>query len=207
MIDKICEYLTNKIRKQMPEVDDEKAEIINYGIQLIVGEIPKIFLMFGLGIILGLWWQTLLAFFLLLPYKTVSGGFHMKTHIGCFLCTNLVYCGNAYISTIWNFPSEMSKHITILGVLILGIIMVSIYAPADTENLPILTKKERKTKKILSYVFLILSLAVAAFVPNTVISNLIIIGTFVQTLSITRIAYIITKNKYGYEEYLKAQKV
>ncbi len=207
MIDKICEYLTNKIRKQMPEVDDEKAEIINYGIQLIVGEIPKIFLMFGLGIILGLWWQTLLAFFLLLPYKTVSGGFHMKTHIGCFLCTNLVYCGNAYISTIWNFPSEMSKYITILGVLILGIIMVSIYAPADTENLPILTKKERKTKKILSYVFLILSLAVAAFVPNTVISNLIIIGTFVQTLSITRIAYIITKNKYGYEEYLKAQKV
>lgn len=131
----------------------------------------------------------------------------MKTHIGCFLCTNLVYCGNAYISTIWNFPSEMSKYITILGVLILGIIMVSIYAPADTENLPILTKKERKTKKILSYVFLILSLAVAAFVPNTVISNLIIIGTFVQTLSITRIAYIITKNKYGYEEYLKAQKV
>ena len=127
MIDKICEYLTNKIRKQMPEVDDEKAEIINYGIQLIVGEIPKIFLMFGLGIILGLWWQTLLAFFLLLPYKTVSGGFHMKTHIGCFLCTNLVYCGNAYISTIWNFPSEMSKYITILGVLILGIIMVSIY--------------------------------------------------------------------------------
>ncbi len=207
MIDKICEYLTNKIRKQMPEVDDEKAEIINYGIQLIVGEIPKIFLMFGLGIILGLWWQTLLAFFLLLPYKTVSGGFHMKTHIGCFLCTNLVYCGNAYISTIWNFPSEMSKYITILGVLILGIIMVSIYAPADTENLPILTKKERKTKKILSYVFLILSLAVAAFVPNTVISNLIIIGTFIQTLSITRIAYIITKNKYGYEEYLKAQKV
>ena len=207
MIDKICEYLTNKIRKQMPEVDDEKAEIINYGIQLIVGEIPKIFLMFASGIILGLWWQTLLAFFLLLPYKTVSGGFHMKTHIGCFLCTNLVYCGNAYISTIWNFPSEMSKYITILGVLILGIIMVSIYAPADTENLPILTKKERKTKKILSYVFLILSLAVAAFVPNTVISNLIIIGTFIQTLSITRIAYIITKNKYGYEEYLKAQKV
>lgn len=207
MIDKICEYLTNKIRKQMPEVDDEKAEIINYGIQLIVGEIPKIFLMFGLGIILGLWWQTLLAFFLLLPYKTVSGGFHMKTHIGCFLCTNLVYCGNAYISTIWNFPSEMSKYITILGVLILGIIMVSIYAPADTENLPILTKRERKTKKILSYVFLILNLAVAAFLPNTVISNLIIIGTFIQTLSITRIAYIITKNKYGYEEYLKAQKV
>lgn len=207
MIDKICEYLTNKIRKQMPEIDDEKAEIINYGIQLIVGEIPKIFLMFGLGIILGLWWQTLLAFFLLLPYKVASGGFHLKTHIGCFLCTNIVYCGNAYISTIWNFPNEITKYITILGIFILGIIMVSIYAPADTENLPILTKKERKTKKILSYIFLIINLLVATFIPNNTISNLIIIGTFIQTLSITRLAYIITKNKYGYEEYLKAQNI
>lgn len=207
MIDKICEYLTNKIRKQMPEIDDEKAEIINYGIQLIVGEIPKIFLMFGLGIILGLWWQTLLAFFLLLPYKTASGGFHLKTHIGCFLCTNIVYCGNAYISTIWNFPNEITKYVTILGIFILGIIMVSIYAPADTENLPILTKKERKTKKILSYIFLIINLLVATFIPNNTISNLIIIGTFIQTLSITRLAYIITKNKYGYEEYLKAQNI
>ena len=207
MIDKVCEYLTNKIRKQMPEIDDEKAEVINYGIQLIVGEIPKIFLMFGLGIILGLWWQTLLAFFLLLPYKIVSGGFHLKTHIGCFLCTNIVYCGNAYISTIWNFPNEITKYITILGIFILGIIMVSIYAPADTENLPILTKRERKTKKILSYVFLIINLLVATFIPNNTISNLIIIGTFIQTLSITRLAYIITKNKYGYEEYLKAQNI
>ena len=207
MIDKICEYLTNKIRKQMPEINDEKAEVINYGIKLIVGEIPKIFLMFGLGIILGLWWQTILAFFLLLPYKAVSGGFHLKTHIGCFLCTNIVYCGNAYISTIWNFPNETVKYITILGIFILGVIMVSIYAPADTENLPILTKKERKIKKILSYVFLITNLIVATFIPNNTISNLIILGTFIQTLSITRIAYIITKNKYGYEEYVKAQNV
>lgn len=207
MIDKICESLTNKIRKQMPEIDDEKAEVINYGIELIVGEIPKIFLLFSLGILLGLWWQTLLAFILLLPYKTCSGGFHLKTHIGCFICTNVIYCGNAYISTIWNFPNEFSKYIVVLGIYILGIIMVSIYAPADTENLPILTKKERKIKKILSYVFLSLNMFIALFVPNTTISNLIIIGTFIQTICITRIAYKITNNKYGYEEYMKEQNV
>ena len=205
MIDKFCEYLVNKIRKQMPEVDDEKAEVIFYGIQLIVGEIPKIFLMFILGFLLGLWWQTLLAFILLLPYKTTSGGFHLKTHLGCFICTNLVYCGNAFISTIWNFPNEISKYITILAIWIFGIIMVSIYAPADTENLPILTKKERKTKKILSYIFLSINMVVALFIPNTIISNLIIIGTGLQTISITRIAYILTKNKYGYGMYLKEQ--
>ncbi len=205
MIDKFCEYLTQKIRKQMPEIDDERAEAILYGIQLIVGEIPKIFLMFALGIILGLWWQTLLAFFLILPYKACSGGFHLKTHLGCFICTNIVYCGNALISTIFNFPSEMYKYITAIAIWIFGVIMVSIYAPADTENLPILTKKERKIKKILSYIFLTINMIVAIFIKNNIIANILIFGTIIQTISITRIAYNITKNKYGYETYLKEQ--
>ena len=205
MIDKFCEYLTQKIRKQMPEIDDERAEAILYGIQLIVGEIPKIFLMFALGIILGLWWQTLLAFFLILPYKACSGGFHLKTHLGCFICTNIVYCGNALISTIFNFPSEMYKYITAIAIWIFGVIMVSIYAPADTENLPILTKKERKIKKILSYIFLTINMIVAIFIKNNIIANILIFGTIIQTISITRIAYNINKNKYGYETYLKEQ--
>ena len=46
MVDKICTYLTNRIRKEMPEIDDERAEIIMYGLQNIIGEIPKIFLIF-----------------------------------------------------------------------------------------------------------------------------------------------------------------
>ena len=41
MIDKFCAYLTEKIRKEMPEVDDERAEIIMYGLQNIIGELPK----------------------------------------------------------------------------------------------------------------------------------------------------------------------
>ena len=46
MIDNICTFLTNRIRKEMPEVDDEKAEIIFYGLQNILGEIPKTILLF-----------------------------------------------------------------------------------------------------------------------------------------------------------------
>lgn len=42
MIDKICEFLTNRIRKEMPEIDDDRAAVINYGLQNIIGELPKI---------------------------------------------------------------------------------------------------------------------------------------------------------------------
>ena len=41
VIDRICTYLTNQIRKEMPDIDDERAEIIMYGLQNIIGELPK----------------------------------------------------------------------------------------------------------------------------------------------------------------------
>ena len=52
LIEKICNFLTSKIQKEMPEVDEERAEVINYGLQLVIGEIPKIFIIFILAYIL-----------------------------------------------------------------------------------------------------------------------------------------------------------
>ena len=80
-------------------------------------------------------------------------------------------------------------------------IMTHWYAPADTVNVPILRKKERKQKKILSYIFLSVALLAACFIQNDVISNMLIFGHFLQTLTTTRLAYKITKNEYGYEVY------
>ena len=53
MIEKFCNYLTNKIRKNMPEVTDERAEVINYGLQLVIGEVPKTFIMLLIAYFLG----------------------------------------------------------------------------------------------------------------------------------------------------------
>lgn len=201
MVDKFCTYLTNKIRKEMPEVDDERAEVINYGIQLIVGEIPKILLLFVVAFILKIGWLTLFAFFAILPYKKYSGGFHLKTHVGCIIGTCLFYFLTIYISKYIVFEQAYIKYVTILAIWIFSMVMVKLYAPADTENLPILSEKERKYKKIMSYVTLTITLIVAVIIPNNIMSNILIIGTFLQTISITKIAYRLSKNKYGYEVY------
>ena len=116
MIDKFCEYLTNKIRKKMPDVDDERAEVIMYGIQLIVGELPKILFMFIIAAFLHIFFETLLAFILILPYKKVSGGVHLKTHIGCFIMTNLVYCGTAILSIRIDLPFNIKIALIIFNI-------------------------------------------------------------------------------------------
>ena len=200
MIDNICTFLTNKIKKEMPEVDDEKAEIIMYGLQNIIGEIPKTFLVLLIAYFLGIFKETLITFLLLLPYKSFSGGFHLKTHIGCIIGTTLFYCGIALISK-YIIIEPIVKYILIAVIWIFGIIMITLYAPADTENVPILAKKDRKKKRILSYITFTIGLLVAAFIQNNIICNILILGNFVQTLTITKLAYRLTNNKYGYEVY------
>ena len=91
MIDIICTFLTNRIRKEMPEIDDERAEVLNDGLQNIVGEIPKIILVFIIAFILGILKEVLLMFIVLIPYKGASGGFHLKTHLGCIIGTTAFY--------------------------------------------------------------------------------------------------------------------
>lgn len=202
MIEKICNSILIKMREKMPDITDEKAEIILYGLQLIIGEIPKMFILFGLSFLLGFGWYMVFAYIAVMPYRATSGGFHLHTHLGCILSTITFFYGNILISKFLVLDN-IQKYILIGLSLVFGILMISMYAPADTEEVPIISKKERKAKKILSYVMLTLTLVVALFIPDRMMSNILIIGSIFQSISISRLAYKITKNKYGHEVYEK----
>lgn len=201
MIEKFCNFLTQKIRKKMPEVDDERAEIIQYGLEVIIGEVPKIFIVIGFSILLGVWQLTLFSIVVIGIYRGVSGGFHLKTHIGCMISTLTMYLGNVFLSKYCIIEPMYIKYIITFGIWVFSLIMIKLYAPADTENVPIISKKERKRKKILSYIIMTVFLLSSVFIKDQVISNLFIYGVLIQTLTITRMAYKITHNKYGHEEY------
>lgn len=200
MIDKFCEYLTNKIRKNMPEVDDERAEVIKYGLQLLVGEVPKIFIMMGIAWALGILKLTLICFCMMLPYRMYSGGFHLKTHLGCIIGTSIMYTGNAFVSQLFVIP-VMWKIVVSVILWVFAIIMIYLYAPADTEDVPVIAKRERKKRKVISYVVVSVMLVCGCVVQNAVISNMLIVGVLLQSCSISRLAYMVTGNRFGYEVY------
>lgn len=203
MIDKITNSLTNKIRKEMPDIDEERAEIINYGLQIILGEVPKVILMLVIAYLLGVFQLSLITFLIVLPYRTFSGGFHLRTHIGCIVTTCTFYCGVAVLAKNLVLD-DITKDIFIIATTIFGMIMIKLYAPADTEDVPVLSKKIRKQKQVLSYIFFVSGLLVAFFIKNNLISNIIIFSYIAQTFMITKFAYRITKSKYCYEVYENA---
>lgn len=203
MIDKFCAYLTKKIRKEMPEVDDERAEVIMYGLQNIIGELPKGIIILIIAYILGIFKLTVISILIIAPYRCVSGGVHMKTHIGCIIYTLLLYSGSSLLGKYIALTGN-AKIMLAIVVWIFCMIMIKLYAPADTENLPILRKKERKQKQILSYIIITSEILIAIFIKNTTISGIIIFGDLIQTFTITRIAYKVTHNKYGHEIYAES---
>lgn len=201
MVKKICMFLVNRIKKEMPDISSEREEAIEYGLELIVGELPKMILLVVIAFILKIGWLVICAYFTMLPYKITAGGFHLKTHIGCTIGTLIIYYGNVLLSQRIIIEPIHIKYTVIIALWIISIIMISLYAPADTINLPILRRKERRLKKILAYIFMTVTLVFALIIKNNTISNILIFDTLIETLCITKIAYKLTKNQYGYKTY------
>ena len=144
--------------------------------------------------------EVLFMFIVLTPYRGASGGFHLKTHLGCIVGTTAFYCGIVLLSQ-HIILEDITKYILIGISWIFGMFMIKLYAPADTENVPILSKKDRKRKQIIAYITYSIGLMAAVLIQDNVISNILLFGNLLQTLTITKLAYRLTKNKYGYEVY------
>lgn len=113
-----------------------------------------------------------------------------------------MYTGNAFLGQYFNIPIRFRIIISII-VWLFAIFMIHLYAPADTENVPIVSKKERRKRKNISYVIATIMLVIGCIIDNNMVSNILLVGVILQTFAITRLAYKITNNKYGYEEYLE----
>lgn len=197
MIDSICLKLTKIIQKNVPDIDDERAEIINYGLQNIIGELPKIFPIMFVAYLLGIFKLTMIACAVILIYRIFSGGFHLSTHLGCIICSISFLCGTVFLSKYLVISNYYLKIIIYLIIWLINMVIIKLYAPADTENVPIIDKKQRRKQQIESYIVMSLIILSAIFlIKDSVIQNIFVYGTFLQSLGMTRIAYKITNNKY-----------
>lgn len=201
IIDRFCDYIILKIKNKVPDIDEERELIIDFGVRLIFGELPKILLLFIIGFILNLGWQTILLFFLIAPYRSFTGGFHLKTHLGCMITTSILYLGPVIVAKYLQVFHNFTIYVLAGIVAIFSIFIITKYAPADTENMPILSKKERKSKKIKAYIALAVLLSIVIFSPYKQFSYMIIYAMLLQNLTVLPISYKLTNNKHGYEVY------
>ena len=98
MVDKICDSLLDKIKSNDPSINEEKSEIIYYGLQNMIGELPKGIAILIIAAVLGVFKLVLLGSAVMLIYRGFAGGVHLKTHISCLITSTILVVGSTYFA-------------------------------------------------------------------------------------------------------------
>lgn len=197
MLEKLCLKITNYLRKNVKSIDDEKAEVINFGLLVILGEGPKIVLIVLLAWWLDILFLTLVTLIAMSIYRTQSGGFHLDGHISCFTVSALIFCGTGLLAQAMANLALPIQYFCYALIFIFDMIIIDKYAPADTQNIPIMNPKIRHKRKVGSYIAVTGLTLFAVICPNQVIANICVLVTFIQSLSMTQTAYNLAKCEYG----------
>lgn len=170
---------------------DTELEKIEYGIQVITVNLVKLFILFLIASILGVINYTFIAVISFAFIRTFASGVHAGSNLKCTITNIILFLGNVYLS----MNIVLNKPATIV-ILIISLILIVTYAPADTEDRPLLSRKLRKKLKIRSIAVALLLEIIALKCKSHIFSNLIIFSILEEAVLITPIAYYIFNKRY-----------
>ena len=203
-MEKLSERIVNDFFEKKEESDER--DILIFGIQRILEDITKIFIILLIAYLLNIVTEVLIAFSVMMIYKNFLGGAHAKTNIICTIVSTIECLGPIYLSSF--FPLDL-KTIYILSLLT---VMFSIYfiikhAPSDTANIPKSNLKQRRILKILAFITCLLLIVVFLFIiKNNYYSEIILIVINLANLNTTDIMYKLAGCERGYENECKLKK-
>lgn len=198
MLEELGERVSNGVENNLEGITPIQKEIIKYTIVQLVGEFVKLAIMVALVWPFGVAHLLLIAVFSMGIYRVPSGGVHSKSHIACFITSSTLFLGNVILSALIKGPYLDVIYICIV---LFNIPIIHFFAPADTEMKPIVSKKQRLTLKILSYICMILTVVIGRFVITDIaIRNIFIFGTFIQSITMLPPMYKLLNTRYGYRD-------
>ena len=195
---KILNHCMEVVKNKYPEYDEDKLEIINYGLESIYLTFTKIIIIFVLAIILNIWKEVLLllAFYNLI--RVSAFGMHAKKSIHCLIISLTLFIGGVYLCRYLVIPLILKVVLSIIC-----IVLIAKYAPADTEKRPIINKKLRKKYKIISVIISGVFAISIVLLSDKSISNYLLLGMIEATIMLLPITYKIFDLPYdNYKKYL-----
>ncbi len=180
------------IRKSNPDYDDEKLEIVEYGLEGLYIFITKSIIIFSIAYVLGIM-KELLFFIIIYNFiRSVSFGMHATSSTVCLIGSTITFIGTTYLCKMLLIPINIK---IIFG--LLSIVYIFIYAPADTEKRPIINPKRRLTYKSISTLFAIIIVLCSIIIRNYFISNSCLCALMLQCIMISPVTYKLNGQKYN----------
>ncbi len=198
MKDLIIDKAMNSIKRKN-NFDETKLAEIKYGLSTLYINITKTIVIITLSIILNLIKELLLILLFYGLLRLFGFGLHAKKTWQCWIGSLLTFLLLPYLVKllIINFYVR-------LIISILSIVLIIIYAPADTEKRPLIRKKRRILYKILCTLIAIGLTIYSILTKNVLIQNSIFFSLILECFMINPLSYKIFKLKYAnYKNYKK----
>lgn len=179
------------IKKNNPLLSDIDLERIRYGLEGIYLTFTKLMVIFAIALSLGLFKELLIFLFFYNIIRVFAFGLHASKSYICLITSSLVFILFPYIATIVSIP-----FINKLIISLLLLVLIALYAPADTHKRPLIKAKKRRMWKILSITVTVIYIALILLLDNDFITNIILFSLITETILILPITYKLFKLPY-----------
>lgn len=130
-MDKILDAIIDRLNQQ-ESIDDERAEIIRYGLELLLMKITFSASVLIIGAFMGSFWECLIFMIFYTGIRSKAGGYHADTRLRCFIQSLLSFVFVLAIIKLEGAYPVVIFPLAILTALSFGVIYK--LAPMDTEN-------------------------------------------------------------------------
>jgi accessory gene regulator B len=194
-------FIENSINiiKSNKNYDDDQLEKIKYGLQGIYLSISKFIIILGFSFALGIPKEFLVFTVFYNFIRMPAFGIHASTSYICLLFSSIIFLLFPFLAKL------ISANIFINLILgIFSLLMLTLYAPADTHKRPLINKKKRIKFKITAIFIGCIYLILSIIINNNFISNALIFSLITEVILILPITYKMFKMPYqNYKSYCK----
>lgn len=190
------------IIKKYNNFDDIKLQEIKYGLETIYLTIIKTIVFIIISIILSTL-KELLLFMLFYGILRLTGfGVHAKKSIHCWISSFITFI---LIPILIKYLQLNNIIISIL--LFISILLLIIYAPADTPKRPLINKKKRIIYKVLTIFVAVTYTILIIIKPTNLITNSMIYSLLLEGFLVAPISYKLFGVSYkNYKNYKRKEK-
>ena len=182
----------NAIKDNNSSIDNEKLDEIRYGLEGLYLTITKATVIFTITLLFGTFKEMLIMLFVFNVLRKTGFGIHAKKSWQCWISSLSIFVILPYIAKIVTIPLVIKKILSIIS-----IILMLLYAPADTVKRPLINKRKRLIWKTLSVINCSILVIILLLTKNNTMSNLLLFGIYTEVIFINPLTYKIFKLPYN----------
>lgn len=182
--------------------NEVKLAEIRYGLASLYLTITKTVVIFGLSYLLGYFKPLLILMGLYSLLRLFGFGVHAKKSIHCWISSTIIFLLCPYLCTILVIDYKVKVSLGMICVILLGI-----FAPADTEKRPLINKKRRITYKVICACIGLSYIVLFFLIKDNLVSNALLFALIIETTLVLPITYkLFGVNYNNYKTYNSKKK-